>query len=91
MQDYFLVLLFVNNMASNLASKVLIYFFLFFVNFEAIYARSFTIDYENDCFLKDGKPFRYISAGMHYFRVPRMYWKDRLLKIKAAGLNAVQT
>ena len=53
--------------------------------------RSFTIDYDNYCFLKDGKPFRYISGGMHYFRVPRVYWKDRLLKMKAAGLNAVQT
>ncbi len=52
--------------------------------------RSFTIDYERDCFMKDGKEFRYISAGFHYFRVPRYYWKDRLLKIKAAGLNAVQ-
>ncbi|XP_065844297.1 beta-galactosidase-like [Oscarella lobularis] len=53
--------------------------------------RSFTIDYKNDCFLKDGKPFRYISGGIHYFRVPRPYWQDRLKKIRAAGLNAVQT
>ena len=51
---------------------------------------SFTIDYERDCFLKDGEEFRYISGGIHYFRVPRYYWKDRLLKMKAAGLNAVQ-
>ena len=54
-------------------------------------ARSFVIDYENNCFLKDGKPFRYISGCFHYFRVPRFYWKDRLLKMKAGGLNAVQT
>jgi beta-galactosidase len=53
--------------------------------------RSFTIDYENNVFLKDGKVFRYISGGIHYFRVPRMYWKDRLMKMKAAGLNTVQT
>ena len=52
--------------------------------------RSFTIDYERDCFLKDGKHFRYISGGFHYFRVPKFYWEDRLLKMKAAGLNAVQ-
>ena len=54
-------------------------------------ARSFVIDYENNCFLKDGQPFRYISGCLHYFRVPRFYWKDRLLKMKAGGLNAVQT
>ena len=28
---------------------------------------------------------------MHYSRVPRDYWEDRLTKFKAAGLNAVQT
>ena len=54
-------------------------------------SRSFTIDYENDCFLKDDQPFRYISGSLHYFRVPRFYWKDRLMKMKAGGLNAVQT
>lgn len=53
--------------------------------------RSFTIDYEDNVFLKDGKVFQYISGGIHYFRVPRMYWKDRLMKMKAAGLNTVQT
>ena len=52
--------------------------------------RSFIIDYERDCFLKDGQEFRYISGGFHYFRVPKFYWKDRLLKMKSAGLNAVQ-
>ncbi|XP_038615750.1 beta-galactosidase [Tachyglossus aculeatus] len=53
--------------------------------------RTFAIDYKRDCFLKDGKPFRYISGSVHYSRVPRFYWKDRLLKMKLAGLNAIQT
>ncbi|XP_062972856.1 beta-galactosidase-1-like protein [Elgaria multicarinata webbii] len=51
---------------------------------------SFSIDYENNCFLKDGVPFRYISGSIHYFRVPSAYWKDRLLKMYMSGLNAVQ-
>ena len=54
-------------------------------------SRSFTIDYENDVFLKDGEPFRYISGSFHYFRVAEFYWKDRLAKMKAAGLNTLQT
>ena len=58
---------------------------------EVCQSRSFTIDYDNNCFVKDGEPFRYISGGMHYFRVPKYFWKDRLVKLKAAGLNAVQT
>ena len=53
--------------------------------------RSFTIDYENNQFLKDGKPFRYVSGAMHYFRVPRQYWEDRMIKMRAAGLNALET
>lgn len=42
-------------------------------------------------FLLDGKPFRIISGAIHYFRVPREYWRDRLLKLKACGFNTVET
>lgn len=52
--------------------------------------RSFSIDYKTDCFLKDGKPFQYISGSIHYSRIPRYYWKDRLVKMYMAGLNAIQ-
>lgn len=31
------------------------------------------------------------SGSMHYFRVPSEYWRDRLRKMRAVGLNAVQT
>ncbi|XP_064489747.1 beta-galactosidase-like [Ornithodoros turicata] len=54
-------------------------------------SRSFTIDYERDVFLKDGKPFRYVSGSIHYFRVPHELWLDRLQTMRAAGLNAIQT
>ncbi|XP_035134180.1 beta-galactosidase isoform X4 [Callithrix jacchus] len=53
--------------------------------------RMFEIDYSQDRFFKDGQPFRYISGSIHYSRVPRFYWKDRLLKMKMAGLNTIQT
>uniref|UniRef100_A0A8C3G8X8 Galactosidase, beta 1-like n=1 Tax=Cyclopterus lumpus TaxID=8103 RepID=A0A8C3G8X8_CYCLU len=52
--------------------------------------RSFSIDHKNDCFLKDGKPFQYISGSIHYARIPRYYWKDRLVKMYMTGLNAIQ-
>ncbi|NXX42463.1 BGAL galactosidase, partial [Tricholaema leucomelas] len=54
-------------------------------------ARSFGIDHDCGCFTKDGSPFRYISGSIHYSRVPSYYWKDRLLKMKMAGLDAIQT
>jgi len=28
---------------------------------------------------------------MHYFRIPPAYWRDRLLKLRAMGLNTVET
>jgi hypothetical protein len=31
------------------------------------------------------------SGAMHYFRVPKEYWRDRLRKMRAAGLNTVET
>jgi beta-galactosidase len=54
-------------------------------------ARSFAIDYEQDSFVKDGEPFRMMSGSFHYFRVPRAYWRDRLHKLRQAGLNTVET
>uniref|UniRef100_A0A3Q2DD25 Beta-galactosidase n=1 Tax=Cyprinodon variegatus TaxID=28743 RepID=A0A3Q2DD25_CYPVA len=38
-----------------------------------------------------GQPFRILGGSIHYFRVPRPYWKDRLLKMKACGLNTLTT
>lgn len=52
---------------------------------------SFAVDYENNQFLLDGKPYRYVSGSFHYFRAPEQYWRDRLRKMRAAGLNAIST
>lgn len=46
---------------------------------------------EGKNFMLDGKPFRILSGAMHYFRVVPAYWHDRLLKLKAMGLNTVET
>jgi beta-galactosidase len=42
-------------------------------------------------FLLDGRPFQIISGEMHYARVPREYWADRLRKARAMGLNTIST
>jgi beta-galactosidase len=36
-------------------------------------------------------PLTIISGEMHYPRVPREYWRDRLLKARAMGLNTIST
>jgi len=42
-------------------------------------------------FLLNGRPFRIMAGEIHYQRIPREYWADRLMKVKAAGLNTVGT
>ncbi|KAI3354458.1 hypothetical protein L3Q82_018969, partial [Scortum barcoo] len=42
-------------------------------------------------FTLEGRPFRVLGGSIHYFRVPRAYWEDRLLKMKACGLNTLTT
>lgn len=42
-------------------------------------------------FFLEGQEFKIYSGAMHYFRIMPDYWPDRLLKLKAAGLNTVET
>ncbi|OAY79034.1 Beta-galactosidase 8 [Ananas comosus] len=46
---------------------------------------------EDDMFWKDDRPFRIIGGDVHYFRIVPEYWRDRLLRAKALGLNTIQT
>src|SRR5581483_5007459 len=50
-----------------------------------------TFGIEGEHFVLDGKPFQIISGEMHYARIPREYWRDRLKKARAMGLNTVST
>lgn len=49
------------------------------------------LEIKNKKFYMDGEEFHVYSGAMHYFRIPEEYWEDRLLKLKAAGLNTVET
>jgi beta-galactosidase len=42
-------------------------------------------------FLLDGKPFQIISGEMHYPRVPREAWRQRMKMARAMGLNTIGT
>jgi beta-galactosidase len=42
-------------------------------------------------FMFGGHPLQIISGEMHYARVPREYWRDRMKKARAMGLNTIST
>lgn len=49
------------------------------------------IDFDGRGFLVNGKRTFLTSGSLHYARVPRELWRDRLLRMKRAGFNTVQT
>ena len=50
-----------------------------------------TFQLGDSTFLLDGKPFQMISGEIHYLRVPRESWRDRIKMAKAMGLNTIGT
>ncbi|KAF7463210.1 Hypothetical predicted protein [Marmota monax] len=42
-------------------------------------------------FMLEDSIFWIFGGSIHYFRVPREYWRDRLLKMRACGLNTLTT
>lgn len=42
-------------------------------------------------FTLNNKNITLYSGAMHYFRVPKKHWRDRLRKMRAAGLNTIET
>lgn len=50
---------------------------------------TFSVDSLN--FLLDGKPYQIISGEIHYSRVPKEYWRQRIQMAKAMGCNTIAT
>jgi beta-galactosidase len=50
-----------------------------------------SIDFTARGFLVHGRPEFIVSGSMHYPRVPRALWRDRLMRIRSAGFNCVET
>lgn len=47
--------------------------------------------FDNKGFCINGKRDFVLGGELHYFRVPREEWEDRILKIKAAGFSMIST
>lgn len=53
--------------------------------------RTFEVDYDNNVFLKDGKPYQFMAGSFHYFRALPETWQRKLRTMRAAGLSVVTT
>jgi len=51
--------------------------------------RSFVV--RSDAFWRDGQRVQVVSGELHYFRVPRAYWRDRMARMRSLGFNTIQT
>ncbi len=54
-------------------------------------SRKTALEARNHNFHLDGKRIVLLSGAVHYFRVVREHWRDRLVKMKACGLNCLET
>ncbi len=55
------------------------------------FCQEHTFEIKDGNFLYDGKQVQIHSGEMHFARVPKPYWKQRLQMMKAMGLNTVAT
>lgn len=79
-------------MKSSVAIKSLVLTSIFlFLSFLSVKAKpengSFTVG--NKTFLLNGKPFVVKAAEVHYPRIPRAYWDQRIKMCKALGMNTL--
>ncbi|XP_067420367.1 beta-galactosidase-1-like protein 2 isoform X1 [Emydura macquarii macquarii] len=56
-----------------------------------LWGRTLGLQAEDSEFSLEGMPFRIFGGSMHYFRVPKEYWRDRMVKMKTCGLNTLTT
>lgn len=47
------------------------------------------VEVRQDGWFIEGKPHVILCASLFYFRIPRMYWKERLRQVKEAGYQAI--
>lgn len=50
-----------------------------------------TISYDGQSFSIDGRRTWLVSGAIHYTRIPRELWRDRIRAAKQAGLNCIET
>lgn len=71
--------------------KLLLFVLMAIVMQNSFAQQKHTFEIKDGNFLYDGKPTQIHSGEMHFARVPKAYWRQRLEMMKAMGLNTVAT
>jgi beta-galactosidase len=71
--------------------KKILFLPLFLILTIAAFAQKHTFEIKDGNFVYDGNPIQIHSGEMHFARVPKPYWRQRLQMMKAMGLNTVAT
>ena len=69
---------------------VLAVIFIFSIRKSGFTARP-SVTFDGNHFIVKGRKTKILSGSIHYFRVVPDYWEDRMMKLKAMGLNTVET
>lgn len=70
----------------NMKKLLFVFITLFFL--QGVHSQS-RFEIRDGDFLLDGKSIQLICGEMHYPRIPKEYWADRLKRARAMGLNTV--
>lgn len=57
----------------------------------ALFPHPEIIRYDSQCFTIHGRDTFIYSASFHYCRTPKELWRDRMMKLKLAGFNTIET
>ncbi len=71
--------------------KIFLFLLVIFLSLNCFSQRKHSFQIKDGSFFYDGKQIQIHSGEMHFARVPRAYWRQRLQMIKAMGLNTVAT
>jgi beta-galactosidase len=74
-----------------MTKKVFFLALILFASFSSIAQPKHSFEIKGGNFVYDGKAVQIHSGEMHFARVPKAYWRQRLQMLKAMGLNTVCT
>ena len=59
--------------------------------FPALPAAANNVGWQGNYFVVNGRPTILWSGSIHYARIPREQWRERLVEAKRSGINTIQS